>query len=796
MRQSISIPSASKRVRLVPVLPVRDAVHFPHLINTLHVIREASMRALRKSMDSDRLVLVLSQRDMSLEDPGAPDLFRVGTLSETLQSVPMPDASVRVALRGISRARATKIVSRAGAFWAEIEEIPEIDSEGVELDAMIRAAVDDFSRVVAMNKAIPPEAMQSVAHLEDAGRVADAIAHHLPIRFSQKQQLLEMADAGERIRAVLDLVKREEQILTLNADIHRRVETELGDSQREYYLREQLRVIQEELQIREDRLGEHDEYAAKIERCAMPAEALERALAELKRLDRTPAASPEGMVLRNYLDTMTSLPWNEAPPDRLDVRHAAEILNQEHFGLTGVKERVLDHLAVRQLKSDLRGPILCFIGPPGVGKTSIGRAIAEAMGRKFVRVSLGGVRDEAEIRGHRRTYVGSMPGRVIQSLRQCGVRNPVFMLDEIDKMGGDYRGDPTSALLEVLDPEQNSHFSDHYLEAPFDLSAVFFIATANDPANIPPALRDRMEVIQFSSYTDAERLEIAKRFLWPKALQEHGLTEKQVKIDADAVKTIAADYSREAGVRELERKLTAVARKCARRVAEGKSTTVTVSSHNLGEFLGKPMTPTRQSQESQVGCATGLVVSEVGGDTIAIEASLMEPIGDRPELRLTGSMGQVMQESAEAALTYVRAHQADLSTKTFRYDVHIHVPQAAIPKDGPSGGVTIAVSVASAFTGRPVKAGIAMSGEITLRGRVLAVGGIREKVLAAHRAGILELILPQDNEADLGDLPKDVRSEMIIHLVSDLATVLDLALQPRIQAVVAVAAESASVDHF
>jgi len=774
-RQSISTSARKDGSKLIPVLPVRDAVHFPHLINTLHVVREASLRALRKSMDGDRRVLVLSQRDMSLEDPQVNDLFRVGTLSETLQAIPMPDASLRVALRGLSRVRAIRIVNRSGAFWAEIELLDETHAEGVEVDAMMRVAIEDFGRVVALNKAIPPEAMQSVAHLDDPGRLADAIAHHLPIRFSTKQGLLELLDARERLRQIIELVKREEQVLALDADIHRRVESELGESQREYYLREQLRVIQAELQVREDRLGEHEEYTAKIEKCGMPEGALQRALSELKRLDRTPAASPEGMVLRNYLDTMVSLPWNEVTHDRLDVHHASKILDEEHFGLTGVKERVLDHLAVRQLKTDLRGPILCFIGPPGVGKTSIGRAIAEAMGRKFVRVSLGGVRDEAEIRGHRRTYVGSMPGRIIQSLRQCGTRNPVFMLDEIDKIGGDYRADPTSALLEVLDPEQNSRFSDHYIEAPFDLSGVFFIATANVLANIPRPLRDRMEIILFSSYTDAERLEIARKFLLPKALEQHGLGANQVTVQSDALAVVAAQYAREAGVRELERQITGLVRKCARKVAEGERREVLVASSDLQELLGRPKNLAATKTESEVGAATGLVVSEQGGDTIVIEASLMEPAGAHAEMKLTGSMGQVMQESAEAALTYIRAHQSALSATAFRYDVHIHVPEAAIPKDGPSGGVTIAVALASAFTGRPVRP-LAMSGEVTLRGRVMAVGGIREKVLAAHRAGITELILPKENEPDLDDVPAEIRSEMNIHLVSDLADALEIAL--------------------
>lgn len=770
--------SSKTTVSLIPVLAVRDAVHFPLLVNTLHVVREPSLRAIRKSMEGERRVLVLSQIDMSVEDPQAGDLCRMGTLSEPLQALPMPDTSLRVALRGISRARATKIVSRGGLFWAEIEDVPEQLVDDVDVEALMRATVETFTAVVQLNKNIPPEALQSVVHIDQAGHLADAIAHHLPIRPGAKQDVLEELDPRKRLDLALKLLKREQQVLDLNTRIHQEVERELGDSQREFYLREQLKIIQTELQEREDRLGETEEYQSLIDEANMPEEALTKATLELRRLDRTPAAAPEGMVLRNYLDCLVSLPWSVTTEDRLNVNEAAKLLDREHFGLDRVKNRILDFLAVRQLKGSLRGPILCFVGPPGVGKTSLGRSIAEAMGRRFVRISLGGIRDEAEIRGHRRTYVGSMPGRLIQGVRQCGARNPVFMLDELDKLGNDYRGDPTSALLEALDPEQNDHFSDHYLEVPFDLSAVMFIATANLIENVPHPLRDRMEIIPFPSYTDEERAQIARSFLFPKNLHEHGLTSAQVSVPEEAVQALVQSYTREAGVRGLQREIAAVCRKAARQIAEGSVKQVVIDEGVLQTYLGRARYKRNSSEaQDQVGAATGLVVSEVGGDVISIEASLMDPLGDRPELRLTGNLGDVMKESAQAALTYVRAAETRLNaSRPFRYDVHIHVPEGGIPKDGPSAGVTIAVALASAYTGRAVRSDTAMTGEITLRGKVLPVGGIRDKVLAAHRAGIKRVIIPAENQADLDEVPPKVLEQLEIIAVEQLDDALTNAL--------------------
>ncbi len=764
----------------VPVLPVRDTVHFPGLMNTLHVVRELSLRAIRTSMEGDRRILVVSQKDMSVQEPGPNDLHSFGIISEPLQSLPLPDGSYRVALRGLRRVRVNKVVNQGGLFWAEVEEVSEGAVEPVRAEALMRAVVETFSNVVQLNKNIPPEAMQSVVHAEESGALADAIGHHLPVPPAQKQEVLETIDPMLRLELAFRLLKKELQVLDLNSRIHHEVEKELGDSQREFYLREQLKIIQTELHEREDRLGESDEYRNLIQEAKMPPETETRALAELKRLDRTPDSSPEGMVMRNYLDCLVGLPWSTATEDRLDVNAAHDLLEKQHYGLDPVKSRILDFLAVRQLTGSLRGPILCFVGPPGVGKTSLGRSIAEAMGRKFVRISLGGVRDEAEIRGHRRTYVGSMPGRIIQGIRQCGARNPVVVLDELDKLANDGRGDPTSALLEALDPEQNEHFSDHYLEVPFDLSAVMFIATANLLENVPAPLRDRMEVIHFPSYTDEERTHIAQTFLLPRALTEHGLTVEQVVLPEESVDALVQHYTREAGVRSIRREIGALCRKTARAIAEGETPPIILDEARLLTFLGRPRYRRNGAEpQHQIGAATGLVVSEAGGDLIAIETSLMEPLGDRPELRLTGNLGTVMKESAEAALTYVRSIERELAPdRPFRYDVHVHVPEGGIPKDGPSAGVTIAAALASAYSGRAVRADVAMTGEISLRGRVLPVGGIRDKVLAAHRAGIKTVVIPFENIPDLDDIPAKVRESIEICPVSDLRAVLAIVLLP------------------
>lgn len=779
MRAPMANPKRSPKIAAVPVLPVRDTVHFPGLINTLHVVREPSQRAIRQAYDTHQVV-VLSQRDNSLESPSAADLYTLGSISEVLQSIPLPDTSLRVALRGLRRVHAVNVFEKDGCFWAEIEDVMEPMSEGFEVDAMMRACVEAFTDIVELGKDIPPEALQGIAQIEDPSLLTDSISHHLPIKHSEKQALLEQLDPRKRLDEVLHLLKREQQILELRSRIHLKVEKELGDTQREYYLREQLRIIQHELHEREDRLGETDEYREKIIAAQMPEEALEKATAELRRLDRAPGSSPEGMVSRNYLDLLVALPWAITTEDRLDVNAAKQLLDLRHFGLEKVKDRILDFLAVRQLKHSLRGPILCLVGPPGVGKTSIARSIAEATGRKYVGLSLGGVRDESEIRGHRRTYIGSMPGRIIEGIRNCGSRNPVIALDEIDKLGQSGHGDPMSALLEALDPEQNHRFVDHYLDTAFDLSATMFVATANYVENIPVPLRDRMEIISFPAYTEEERIAIAKQFLWPHEVLEHGLQPNQVTIEEEALRALVKDYTREAGVRNLDQKIAAVCRKVARRIAEGAADQVRVDSATVETFLGHPrFRRAAPEKHGAVGVAWGLVVGEAGGGVVPIEVALVSPLGDRPELKLTGNLGDVMKESALAALTFLQSSHRELgSEEPFRYDVHIHVPEGAVPKEGPSAGITLAVALASAFSGRAVRSGVAMTGEVTLRGRVLPVGGVRDKVLAAAAAGFTEVILPEENLADLDEVPAGVRSSLHIYAVSGAKEALDLALEP------------------
>ncbi|MBL8086774.1 MAG: endopeptidase La [Chthonomonas sp.] len=762
----------------VAVLPVRDNVHFPAIVTTLLVGREISLRALNASTKDEGLVLVLGQREMTVDEPVAADMHRLGTLSEVMQVLPMPDGTARLVLRGLSRCRVQRLNSRSGYFVAECSPLEAIPAQGPSVEALKREAIELFQDVASLGRMVPTEALELLPVIDDAGELADNIVNQLVLKPAVKQQVLEMIAPIERIERVIKLLASERQVLQLQSDLRSKVERELGNSQREYFLREQLRAIQNELSGDTELSPEGQELKVRIEAAKMPDAVRDKASAELRRLDRAASNSPENMVIRTYLEWLCDLPWSITTEDRLDIHEASKILDRDHYGLQRVKDRILDFLAVRQLSQSLRGPILCFAGPPGVGKTSLGRSIAEALGRKFVRLSLGGVRDEAELRGHRRTYIGSMPGRLIHGIHTCGSRNPVFMLDEIDKMGMDMRGDPTSALLEVLDPEQNSGFTDHYVELPFDLSAVMFIMTANVVESIPAPLRDRMEIIHFPSYTEAEKLHIARSYLVPKKSQEHGIRGKQLTIQDDALQTIVRHYTREAGVRSLEREIATVCRKSARRLAEGAVREVTVDADNLSEFLGRSRYRYGQAgAQDEVGTATGLAFTEFGGDTLSIEVNLMPSLAEQPNLMLTGNLGQVMKESAMAAVSYIRAHPDIYGP--FRHDVHIHVPEGAIPKDGPSAGVTIATALASAATGRPVRRDLAMTGEITLRGNVLPVGGVREKALAAHRAGIRDMVLPADNMADLDELPVEVRDQMCMHPVRTLAEVFELALRPK-----------------
>ncbi len=767
-------------VGTAPVLPIRgDTVHFPGVIQTLLIGRDMSVRALQLAVRKDRETLVVGQRDQSQDEPTSDDLFGVGTLSEILHVLPLPDGTMRVVLRGMGRAKVQKFTFRGGSFSAKYEILPEVEARGEQVEALMRECVSTFQTAANLGLQVPPEVMETLASIDNAGHLADMVAHHLPGTANVKQSLLEEIEVESRLERLVKLLAKEMQVLELQATLRSKVERELGQTQREYYLREQLKAIQAELGSVEGTLSdEGEEYRVKVEQSRMGLDNAERAMQEIKRLERAPSSSPEALVIRNYLDWLVSLPWDRASTDRIDVKKAARILDRDHYGLAKVKDRILDFLAVRQLSHSLRGPILCFVGPPGVGKTSIGRSIAESMGREFHRISLGGVRDEAEIRGHRRTYIGSMPGRLIQGLKQTGSRNPVFMLDEIDKMTSDLRGDPTSALLEALDPEQNSQFSDHYIEMPFDLSAVMFITTANLLENIPHPLRDRMEVIRFPSYTEEEKLYIAANYLLPKKTKEHGLDKGQIKVSKQILQSIVRGYTREAGVRSLEREIATVCRKAARQIAEGATESVTVTKDTLGEALGK----TRfrhgvRGERNEVGAVTGLVYSEYGGDIVTIEVSLTEPYGEEPEVQLTGSLGEVMKESARAATTYVRANQKRFNKeKAFHMDLHVHVPEGAVPKDGPSAGVTILTALVSAYSGRPVRRDVAMTGEITLRGKVLPVGGVREKVLAAHRAGIKHVILPEENQVDIDDLPEVARKDLTFHFAATADDVLKVAL--------------------
>jgi ATP-dependent Lon protease len=761
------------------LLPIRDNVYFPKLIFPLFVGREKSVRALEQILESHRHILLVTQRNVTVEDPEPEDLYTVGIVAEVLQVLKVPDGTIRVMMEGIERFRVDDYVQVEPYFLVEGTVLPEDDQRSLEREAQMRSAVNEFEQIVSAGRNIPPEAVLSLMNIEEPGKLADHIAWHLSgLRIETKQDLLEILDAGKRLDTLGVLLTKEKEILEIQKSIRGRVEKEMGDNQREFILREQLKAIQQELGEHDERVSEITEYREKIDKAGMTESAQERALKELSRLERMPLGAPDGVVVRTYLDWLVGLPWSTRSEDRLDVEEARAVLDEDHYGLPKVKDRILEFLAVRKLTGALKGPILCFSGPPGVGKTSIGKSIARALGRKFVRVSLGGIRDEAEIRGHRRTYVGALPGRILQGLKQAGTRNPVFMLDEIDKLSSDFRGDPSSALLEALDPEQNSEFSDHYLEVAFDLSDVMFITTANLLEPVPPALRDRMEVISFSGYTEDEKAAIARQFLLPRLQRDHGLSGDKLSIETDAVRRVIREYTREAGVRNLDRELAGICRKVARQVAEGAEALVTVRAEDIEAYLGR-----RRFQyglcedEDQVGAATGLVYTEFGGDVITIEVTLLP--SPEPKLTLTGQLGDVMKESAQAALSYVRSRskQLGIDETIFEHtDIHVHVPAGGIPKDGPSAGITLATAIVSAITGRPVRRDVAMTGEITLRGRILPIGGLKEKVLGAHRAGILTVIVPAENERDLEDVPANVTSSIRFIPVKHMDDVLPNAL--------------------
>jgi len=764
----------------LPLLPLKNVVLFPHMIVPLYVGRARSIEALETAMARGKQVFLCTQRRADCEDPKEADLYRVGVIGEVVQMLKLPDNTIKVLIEGSSRAVIDRFIQVEPHLQAEVSLLEEDVEASPELEALMRGVVDLFDRYVELDKKVPPEVNLTVRGVEDAGRMADIVASNLGIGVTDKQDVLETFQMNARLEKLSSVLQREIEILDMDRSIRQRVRQQIDRRQKEFYLKEQMRVIQEELGGEEAHLSELDELREKVRALELAEAIEERLLKDVDRLERMPPGSPEISVLHNYLELVVSLPWHEVSDDITDLRAAEQVLDEDHHGLQKIKERILEFLAVRQLTKSPKGPILCFIGPPGVGKTSLGRSIARALNRKFVRVSLGGVGDEAEIRGHRRTYVGSMPGRIIKGLREAGTRNPVFLLDEIDKMSSDFRGDPASAMLEVLDPEQNKHFSDHFLEIPFDLSEVLFITTANVFYSIPRPLLDRMEVINLPGYTAEEKMVIAREFLVPKQLQDHGLTNKHIEITKPALKTIISRYTSEAGVRNLERSIASVCRKVAREVVKGKTRKMTVAPNRLDDLLGPPRyKPDEGHKEPLIGVANGLAWTEVGGVLLTIEVITMPGKGN---LNLTGQMGDVMQESARAALSYARSNAEALGIPVdFRdkLDLHIHIPKGAIPKDGPSAGISMALAIISALAQRPIRSDVALTGEITLRGRVLPIGGLKEKVLAAHRIGIHTVLLPEDNQPDVADIPADIRKRLTFKFVKTMDEVIALALLPR-----------------
>ena len=775
----------------LPVVALRDYVIFPMMITPLDVGRPKSIRAVDAVAADLRVFITVMQKDKDIQDPQPPDdLYQIGTLVNIVRMMRSPEGHIHLILRGLARVRIEEWTQTDPYLKARYSIVDETVEQTIEVQALVNSVLDLFRRMVQLSPHLPDEAIHLVASLTSPAQIADVVVSALNLTPQDRQRFLEMTDPVQRLKELVPLLSREIQVLELTQKIQEQARQELDKAQREFILRQQLREIQKELG--ETPEAEIEELRQKIEEAGMPEEVKEVALRELDRLSKMHPAAAEYTVSRTYIDWLISLPWNKVTEDNLDIAHAKKVLDEDHYDLDDVKERLLEFLAVRKLKQDTKGPILCFVGPPGVGKTSLGQSIARALGRKFVRISLGGVRDEAEIRGHRRTYVGALPGRIIQGLRQAGTKNPVFMLDEVDKLGFDFRGDPAAALLEVLDPEQNHSFVDHYLDVPFDLSQVLFICTANITDTIPPALLDRMEVIRIPGYSHEEKLQIAKRYLVPRNLKEHGLTEDHVEFTDEALSVIIKQYTREAGVRNLSREIANICRKVARRVAEGNTEKVAVTPENVAEFLGPPkFLEEIAERKPQVGVATGLAWTPFGGSVLFVETTKMPGKGS---LIITGHLGEIMKESAQAALSYVRSRSEQLGIPEdffSKHDIHIHVPAGAIPKDGPSAGITMATALASLATNRPVRHDVAMTGEITLTGRILPVGGIKEKVLAAKEAGITEIILPAQNEKDLVEIPEHIRNALRFHFVENMDEVLELALLPAPEAeVVAVGSES------
>lgn len=766
-----------KNSRTIPLLPLRGLLVYPSMVVHLDVGRDKSVKALEKVMVNDHQLFLSTQTEVSIEEPEQEDIYKTGILAKVNQMLKLPNGTIRILVEGQQRAKITRFIETDPMFEVEIDLLEETSADDPEIEALMRSVLQLFEQYTSMSKKISTETYASVTDIEDPGYLADVIASHLPLKIKDKQLLLETLDMKERLNKLIEILMNEKEVLGLEKKIGERVKYSMEKTQKEYYLREQMKAIQKELGEKEGKNSEVEEFQEKIENSTMPDQVRETALKELDRYEKVPTSSAESSVIRNYIEWLIQLPWKEETEDHLDIDRAENILNEDHYALEKVKERVLEYLAVQKLTKSMKGPILCLVGPPGVGKTSLARSVARALNREFVRVSLGGVRDEAEIRGHRRTYVGALPGRIIQGMKKAGTINPVFLFDEIDKMAHDFRGDPSSALLEVLDPEQNHTFSDHYIEEPYDLSKVMFITTANHIATIPQPLFDRMEMLYIPGYTEEEKLHIVKRHLWPKQIEQHGLSKGKVQIRDGAVKKVIRQYTREAGVRTLDRQLAALCRKAAKLIVAGKKKRVIVTEKTVETYLGKPKFRYGiAEEEDQVGTATGLAYTPSGGDTLSIEVSLYPGKG---KLTLTGQLGDVMKESAHAAFSYIRSRADELRVNPEfheKNDIHIHIPAGATPKDGPSAGITMATALISALTGRAVKKEVGMSGEITLRGRVLPIGGLKEKTLSAHRAGLTTIILPRENEKDLEDIPESVRNELTFVTVDHLDDVLQHAL--------------------
>lgn len=764
--------------RKIPLLPLRGLGIFPYMVLHFDVGREKSIRALEEAMINDQLIFLVTQKEAQTDLPSIEDFYEVGTISKIKQLLKLPGDTIRVLVEGISRAKIEGIISEEQFFLVEASELTEDMIEiDTEIEALKRSLLDVFDEYVKANSKIAPETLITVSEIEDISRFADVIASNLAVKIEVKQQILASFDIKERLELIYEIITKELEILEIERKINSRVRKQIDKSQKEYYLREQLKAIQKELGDKEGHGEDIDVYREKLSKLELPEEVVMKVEKELDRLSKLSQGSPEVGVIKTYLDWIFDLPWNTETEDNLDIKHARQVLDEDHYGLKKVKERVLEYLAIRQLSQNMKGPILCLVGPPGVGKTSIAKSIARAMGRKFVRMSLGGVRDEAEIRGHRRTYIGAIPGRIIYSVKQSASKNPLFLLDEIDKMSHDFRGDPASAMLEVLDAEQNKDFRDHYLELPFDLSRVMFVTTANSLDTIPAPLLDRMEVIHISGYTEEEKLNIAQKYLLPKQIKEHSLKNENLQLSEATIRAIISGYTRETGVRSLERELANVIRKAATQIVEHNKDVVKITPANLQKFLGKQRYRfDKANLKNEIGVVTGLAWTAVGGDTLFIEVSVMPGSG---KLELTGQLGDVMKESARAGLSYIRSKCEELNidkefTKTM--DIHIHVPEGATPKDGPSAGITMATAMISALTKIPVYKNVAMTGEITLRGRVLPIGGLKEKVLAANRAGITKVIIPIDNEKDIEEIPQNVRKSIEFVLASNIDEVLEHAL--------------------